>query len=348
MSKEVKIGILAAVALAVAIWGYNFIRGRNVLTSSQVFTVEYKTVDYLKVSSPVILNGFEIGVVTNIVIKPKDIHRLIVTLSISSDIPIEENTVAVITDQGFLGGKAVELRSGIPCSERIPCVDNKNQMRGVTQSFLMSVLGDPEELGPYFKELGSGLNVILDSLEKRMNSNENAEGLGKTLNELQEIVSSLKGASYSLDHLLASSNKHIRDITENLSQLTGALSESSQGVSDIIDNSAVFSKSLSELDLESTMEQANEAIKVLTQTLEDTRKTIGTFDELASKIDQGEGTIGKLFMDDSLYDEFLALSTQADSLISDLKDRPYRYIPLKNRKKIKKFDKQDAQEASVQ
>lgn len=348
MSKEVRIGILAAIAIAAAIWGYNFIRGQNILTTSQVFKAEYGNVDYLKVSAPVLLNGFEVGVVTNIAVKPEDVTRLVVTFSLNKDIPVPKNTVAIITDQGFLGGKAIELQTNIPCSEKIPCIDREGELRGVTKSFLMSVLGDPEELGPYFQELGSGLNVLLDSLEKRMSSGDNTEGVGKTLQEMQDIVSSLKGASHSLDHLLASSNKHIKDITSNLATLTGSLAESSEGVSTLIDNSASFSESLNELDLKTTIDQANGALDELGLALKDARQTLSTFDDWATKINQGEGTIGKLFQDDDLYDQFTELGAHADSLLTDLKNRPYRYIPLKNRRKVKKFDRKDAEEAQVQ
>ena len=52
MSNESKIGILAIVTIAVFIIGFKFIKGQNVLSSSQLIYVKYKSVDQLAISSP--------------------------------------------------------------------------------------------------------------------------------------------------------------------------------------------------------------------------------------------------------------------------------------------------------
>jgi hypothetical protein len=56
----------------------------------------------------------------------------------------------------------------------------------------------------------------------------------------------------------------------------------------------------------------------------------------------GKGTLGRLLKSDSLYNEISKFSNSADSLSKDLKKRPYRYIPLKGRKRVLRYDKQDA------
>ena len=53
MARETKIGILAVVAISVLIWGYEFLKGKNILASSQIFYVEYDHVDELAISNPV-------------------------------------------------------------------------------------------------------------------------------------------------------------------------------------------------------------------------------------------------------------------------------------------------------
>jgi phospholipid/cholesterol/gamma-HCH transport system substrate-binding protein len=344
MSKEVRIGILTVIAIAILIWGYKFIRGQNILTASQVIYAEYDNVDYLKVSSPVLINGFQVGVVTDIQFKEGDISKLIVSFSIDRDVPVPKQTIAVITDQGFLGGKAIELRTDVPCDKKLPCPEQKNYRRGVTMSFLASVLGDPEELGPYFEEISSGVNILLDSLEKRMSEGGGEEGLGKSLEEMQEIITNLKGASQSLNRLLIASSGNIEAITGSLASITGNLEKNNEGVGKLIDNSAQFSESLNKLEMGKTLENANTTLEELTKTLEGAQEMLSSFDGMAQKLDRGDGTLGKMLNDDELYNQLSSLSARADSLMTDLQTRPYRYIPLKGRKKINRYDRKDAEE----
>ena len=52
MSNEFKIGLMAIVCIAITFWGYNFLRGRNVLKASNSYYVRYDDIDQLAVSSP--------------------------------------------------------------------------------------------------------------------------------------------------------------------------------------------------------------------------------------------------------------------------------------------------------
>lgn len=346
MSKEARIGILAAVAIAILVWGYKFIRGQNILSASQVFYAEYNNVDYLKPSSPVLLNGFQVGVVTDIQFREGDVNTLVVTFIIDRGIPIPKQAIALIADQGFLGGKAIELRTDVPCDEKIPCPEQEDHRRGMTVTFLQSVLGDPEELGPYFEEINAGVNVLLDSLEKRMSEGGGEEGLGKSLAEMQEIITNLKVSSRALNQLLLASNDNITAITENLASITGNLEKNNEGVGKLIDNSAKFSESLTQLELEKTVGNANTTLEELTKTLQGAQETLASFDEMAQKLDQGDGTLSKMLNDGELYDRLTELSARADSLMTDIQYRPYRYIPLKGRGQINRYDRKDSKEES--
>ncbi|MBK8042674.1 MAG: MCE family protein [Haliscomenobacter sp.] len=66
LSNEVRVGILAVLALALSFWGYQFIRGKNVLKLANTYYVEYENVSLLKVSTPVTINGVQVGFVSAI------------------------------------------------------------------------------------------------------------------------------------------------------------------------------------------------------------------------------------------------------------------------------------------
>jgi len=62
-SNETKIGLLVIISLALMIWGYKFIKGKNILTSSSILYAQYDEVDQLATSTPVTIQGFQVGIV---------------------------------------------------------------------------------------------------------------------------------------------------------------------------------------------------------------------------------------------------------------------------------------------
>ena len=70
ISNETKVGILAAVAITILILGYNFLKGNDVFSDDKEFYAVYERVDGLLVSNPVLVNGFQIGRVSQLTLKP--------------------------------------------------------------------------------------------------------------------------------------------------------------------------------------------------------------------------------------------------------------------------------------
>ena len=88
---ETKVGILAIVAMGAAFWGYQFLKGKNVLTSSQTFYVKYANVDQLRPSAPIFVSGLQVGMVKDIHIDAEDGKSLIVELNIEKDVRIPKD-----------------------------------------------------------------------------------------------------------------------------------------------------------------------------------------------------------------------------------------------------------------
>lgn len=55
-------------------------------------------------------------------------------------------------------------------------------------------------------------------------------------------------------------------------------------------------------------------------------ETLAQFQALTRKIDKGEGTFDKLIHDRQLYDQLLATTLKMDSLVTDIKTNPKRYL----------------------
>ena len=107
-------------------------------------------------------------------------------------------------------------------------------------------------------------------------------------------------------------------------------------------NSLEMDKTLSNLN--NTMGNADTTLAELTTTLKDASAAMNSIAELVNGLKEGEGTIGQLLTNDSLYHNLNRASIQLDSLLKDIEEKPYRYIPLKSRNKINRYDRKDAKQ----
>ena len=92
MSKELKIGFIAILSIIVLFVGINYLKGLNVLKKNRDFYAKYESIDGLKVGSSVFVNGYQVGVVSNINFLGNENKHLLVVISIDKDFDIPQNT----------------------------------------------------------------------------------------------------------------------------------------------------------------------------------------------------------------------------------------------------------------
>lgn len=115
-NREVRLGFFAIIVLAISIWGYYYLKGRNLLSRTQVFYAEYQDIADLMVSSPVKIHGFQVGTVIQIALDKKTMKKVIVTMDVQKDISVPADAVAVIEPVGVMGGSFISLLFDKPCS----------------------------------------------------------------------------------------------------------------------------------------------------------------------------------------------------------------------------------------
>lgn len=343
LSNELKVAILAILAIALSYWGYKFIQGKNVLKDSNYYYVEYENVDLMQTSSPVTIGGVQVGFVSEI--KPLLDRKMVrVTLDLNTDVQIPKDTRAIIIATGFMGGKAVILEYGDPCSGD-DCAQSGDYLQGVTRGMLSSMLSQ-EELNSYLTTVERSLGAIVDTLNEHLLS-EDAEGpLPNSLRNLEATLENLKNTSGQLNGILYRSSEDITGTMANLNSISQNLEDNNEKIASIIDHTDQFTGQLGQVDLEKTLQEVDQAVGQLRTTLDKADQAFGGINGIVDGLNRGEGTLGQLLQDPDLYRELNQLSTQADSLITDFQDRPYRYMPLKSRRKVLRYDRKDENSGS--
>ena len=111
--KEVKIGAIMIIAIALLFWGANYLKGINLLEKNKRFFAIYERVDGLGSSNPVVINGYKVGQVEEISFLPDNSGRLLVKFSVTEEnFRISKDTKAKIISSDILGSKSIELQLG--------------------------------------------------------------------------------------------------------------------------------------------------------------------------------------------------------------------------------------------
>jgi len=343
LTNEVKVALLAIVAIALSYWGYKFILGSNVFKDSNTYYVEYEDVDLMKTSSPVTIGGVQIGFVSEIT-PLLDRQMVRVALDLDDDVQIPKNTVATIKSTGFMGGKAVLLEYDTPCSGD-DCAQSGDYLQGVTQGMLSSMLSQ-EDLDGYLNTVEQSLGAIADTLNKHLLS-EDAEGpLPNSLRNLEATLANLEQTSGQLNGILYRSADDITGTMDNLNSISANLKASNEKIASIIDNTDKVSGDLADMELQKTLEEVDQTIAQLRTALRKADQAFVGINGIVGSLEAGEGTLGKLLQDGTLYEELARVSSGVDSLTEDFQERPYRYMPLKSRRRVKRYDRKDEKDSN--
>ncbi len=304
ISNETKVGALTIIALAILFIGYSFLRGNDVFSSDNVFYTVYDNVDGLTTSKPVMVNGYQIGRVSQMDLLENG--KIQVAFKINSDYAIPTNTIARIVSADLLGSKAIVFDLG-----NSPTMTKNG---GILQSDVQANL--LEKVEPLQKKI-ENLVVKLDSVLTGVNTALNDDFQRNFSNSLRSISVSLNNMeriTSDVEELMGSERLRLAKIMQNIESITNNLRNNSTRINSILTNFDQLSNDLAAMEIKSTVDNANQAMKDV--------------QSITDKINRGEGSLGLLVNDDKLYNNLNNASAELDGLISDLKSNPGKYLKL--------------------
>lgn len=312
ISREVKTAILVILGIVFFIFGFSYLKGRNLLESSNVFYTDF---DYnaLTPSSPVTIKGNAVGKVTEI-IYDFETGKTRVSFSIDEKLKFSKNSKIRLYEQGLMGGNALAV---------ITANDNEIAKSG---DFIASEVeeGLVKNLANNFSGLSSELDVTLksaDSLLVNLNglvADDSDKGIKSAIAELNETLKSFKSLSYTLKSTVSKNEDKLSSVITNFNKVSEDL--------------AALSGDLKKVEI--------------SKTVTDLDKTLVNVNNLLTGLEQGKGTLGKLMKDDKLYQNLEVASYQLKELLQDFKLNPKRYVNVsvfgkKNKEYVKPEDERE-------
>lgn len=294
ITREIKTAILVIASILLFIWGYTFLKGRDLLTDYKTFYVQYDNVEGLAVSAPVTINGLTVGKVNSITLQ-NNTGKLVVELQIKSDFPIKKSSVVNIYEPGLIGGKQIQI---VPNFEDPNLAESGDTLHGGVIPGLTALVGD--RLTP-LQEKVEKMVVSADLLLNNINSILDAKtkaNLKSSIANLDATLAEFKVASQNVNSMLVENKGKINNTMTNLDKASGNFSK--------------ISDSLSKVNI-------NKTVKTL-------ENTLAKVDVVMENIQSGKGTLGKLVNDPALYNNFAKTSKELELLLQDLRLNPTRYV----------------------
>jgi phospholipid/cholesterol/gamma-HCH transport system substrate-binding protein len=307
-SSLIYIGVTFLAAIVIFIWGYNFLKGKDLFREQMILHVRYPNVSGLVVANPITLNGMQIGQVSSVKFAKDYSGDIMVSLLISKHFPIPVDSKARIVNSTLLGDKSVELVLG----KSKQMVKNNDTLSGSVEVNLKEEVN--AALAPIkarAEQILSNADSLISALNDAMGSHGN-NSLKASLLNLKNTFHNLNETTATLNVMLKENKSKVGNIISNMDSLSGTLSSNRKNIGDIVKNLKNVSDSLSSANLKGMI--AN------------TSKTLDQLQMMLKKINAGKGTAGALLTNDSLYLQMNKSVIQLRKLLKDIRENPHRYL----------------------
>lgn len=308
INNETKIGILAAVGIALLVFGFNFLKGKDLLKKEKHIYAKFEDIINLGKSGPVVINGLQVGTVSDLD-GGKDMKIIVVTIRLTKDINIPSNSTAVI-NPNLLGTTSLEIKLGTSTTYIKP---------GDTLQTIQS--------GGALDEAMKAFNPVLYEVKNATHSLDSVLRIvgnvfdPNTKNDIRSIISNLRTVTgsfiVSADHmkvLLDPQNGSLAKTLENAHTFSNNLVANNAKINDLLANADKASAKFASLDLQSTLSKLDSAINEMKAGV--------------AKINSNKGSLGLLLNDTKLYDNLAATSNKINILIDDIRVHPKRYVNI--------------------
>lgn len=286
-TKEIKIALVSILGIVVLFFGLQFLKGLSVFSNDNTMYVAFSDATGLSVSSPVYANGYRVGVVKALDYDYDPHGKIVAEVGLNKEMRVPVGSRAELASD-LLGNIKINLVLGDDPLNMIAVGDT---ISGGMEAGIMSKVG---EMMPVIMNIAPKLDSIMTSLNLLLAD----PALRNTLHHVEGMTENLNATSQELKTLSASLN---REVPTMMHKANG-----------VLDNTQQLTHNLSQIDVEAMNAKVNQ--------------TLANVEQMTQRLNSNEGTLGLLMRDKSLYNNLTATAASADSLLTDLKAHPKRYV----------------------
>ncbi|MCH5687463.1 MlaD family protein [Niabella sp. W65] len=302
ISNEVKVGVLALVAIALLIIGFRFLKAKDIFNRTPKIYAIFKSVGGLEKSNFVKINGLTVGTVYSMEPADENVTAVKVVLSITEDVHIPSNSVAYI-EGSLLGSSNIVIERG----NSTTLMEDGGRIATKEEAGLLGNLSsEAKPLMTKIKTVADSVTLLLSNFNHILNAG--------TQRDVQNAIANLNYSTASLNALLNGVNKPLAATLDNVSAITGNLKNQNEAIEGILVNANTFTGNLKQLQFQRTIDSLN-------GTIADLRSAI-------NNITSPNGSLGALTSDRQLYNKMNDVLLSMEILLDDVRVHPKRYVNI--------------------
>ena len=309
ISREFKIGVVMVCAIAAFIWGLSFLKGTNLFGRKFYLYALYPKIENLFPANPVRINGYKIGqIISNGLVQRNGRNLVLVKMLINDPVRIPRHSIARAVSADLLGSKAIEIifSQDIEYTKDGDTLNAETE-QGIKESFnrqIAPLQAKAEKLVGSIDSVMTVVNMVLNR--------ETRENIEQSFASVRRAILSLEQTSYRMNDFITAANPKMKEVLGNLAMITANLNKSEAKINNILANFSAMSDSLAKSQIKSAIASADNSLKEL--------------NTLLTKINQGQGTLGKMAKNDSLYNNLNKSAEKLEKLLQDVRMNPKRYV----------------------
>lgn len=299
--KEARIGLLVAIAILIFFAGFYYLKGSNIFSSENTYYADYTSVQGLSTSAAVQIKGVNVGKVSDIRLEGGKVR---VSIAINKKIQIPSGSQAELVSLDLLGSKAIRLDLS---NNPIVAKDQEVLPATVETGIIDNISSEISPLVEDVRKVVGVLNSVLSSVNDVLNK-ETKENLTSSIAELNVTMKNFNAISANLSR----ETQQLEGILTNANSFVSNLKNNNESVTQILNNANAAANQLSRAPIE--------------QTVNELHQTASQLNNVMTKINNGEGTIGMAVNDKNLYYRMDTTLQTLNVLMADIKNHPSRYI----------------------
>ncbi len=286
-TREVRVGVMAIVAMFLLYLGLHFLKGIDVFSSVNSYYARYENLGGLVPSSPVYIKGYKVGQVESVVYDFTQQRPFVIKISVAKDIHLPKDTKVELYDDGLMGGKAIQLVfAPIKSNDFFASNDTLASQVAIGLMATMS-----EKLLPKIESIATQADSLIRTVRKIAEN----KSIDNSLSSFEQTTTDLAATSSKLRSIMntdvAKAMGDVNVLTTDLKQVTG---------------------NLKKVDFNNTFVSLNHSMENL--------------NKFSEKLNSNDGTLGLLLTNKDLYQNLNKTVTSADNLLMDIKLNPKRYV----------------------
>ena len=293
LSKEIKTAIFALSGFGLFFIGFNYLKSNDVFVRDNIFYAVYDNAEGLMVGTPVTIQGFQVGTVDQVSLLPGN-KDIVVRFRVEKEYGFSKNSIAKIYEAGLLGGKSLAVS---PQFDGADLAQSGDTLQSAIAPGLSELVND--KLTPLQEKIESMIthaDSVLIAFNTVLDPNTQLQ-LKSSIENLNASIFNFRSIGETINNSL-SENGQLHQTFDNLADLSADLS--------------VVSSSLKEANLDDTFEDLGSAV--------------GNLSQILDRMEEGEGSLGKLITKDDLHLSLEQTNTQIQLLLEDMRLNPKRYV----------------------